>query len=177
MIAICHHIDAALIKAHCTGCWHLGIINHDFHASDHWIKATAIAGKSCITTCAPGYTNEEVRLAMADDISAAPDYVRTWLQEQLYRNEMRLLQQRGLAVYASSHKVTDALRNDDIKWLSDLERFTDVMPIAMEGIHQKLVNQCGHLAESKQQRTRCRDEPQRSRPQQSARASNDGRIE
>ena len=138
---IYRRMDAVMVKADFTDDWHLGIVDRDFAEGDRWVSATAKTSEMSNSFRVPGEKPEHVRLATEADIAAAPDYARTWLQEQRDREELRLLEQRDPTVRASNRKATAALRTAGIKRISDLERFTDKELLALDGIGKTFIHQ------------------------------------
>ena len=147
-----NRMDVVLVKSDFRDDWRLGIVDKDFVPDDIWVRATVKEGPSSTSMRCPGYDPQEVRLATEDDIAAAPDYARTWLQREREREEHRLLEKRDPTVRASNRKATAALRAAGINRLSDLERFTDKELLALNGIGKTFIHQWRHLADVHRQK-------------------------
>jgi len=119
----------------------LGLILHDFNEGDHWIKAEAKTSPNSTSMMAPGFTPEEVRPATEEDLAAAPEWAKAWLQREQDREAARVLDKLNPRVSANTRRATASLRQAGIERVSDLPKISDADLLALSGVGKTLVAQ------------------------------------
>ena len=145
-------LDPVMVKAREFSTeWFLGVIDKDFAAGDSWVRASVKSDEIGQFSCLPGYSPADVRPATADDIAAAPDFARDWLQNQFDREDQRLHDLRDPRIWGKTKPGTASLRQAGIERVSDLARFTDKELTALPGIGKTAVAQWREQAVELQQ--------------------------
>ena len=112
--------------------WFVGIVTRPTDPEYGWTGADVRISPNSVGSMAPGWANEQIRLATDDDLANLPDWQRSWLDKLL-------LDRSNPPVPRSTRLIAKALKEAGIDRLSDLQRFSDADLLALKGIGQKAV--------------------------------------